>query len=310
MSVIHRITTAVSLLLVGSLALAQPPGVTMEMIMRQLPLEGAPLAEPGPYAVTWEAAVADYDDPGFLVIRPISLGAFPEDDNMPLLVWGNGGCAIDGRRYGGFLETIASHGFIVMTTIPIEPAEGEEARRNADPSDMRAAIDWAFAENERDGSHLKGKIDLEHIALMGQSCGGFMSATAGLNPRVDIVGLFNSGLSEPGPGAQAGRATTESLAFLNGPTLFINGGDVDFMYEPSRMNFERVDHVPTFYGARDNAGHTATVYHPGGGEYANVASNWLLYFFKGDEEAGKMFVGEDCGLCSNPNWETAAKNLD
>lgn len=50
-----------SLLLLATLfsafAEAQPPGVTMEMIARQLPLEGAPLAVPGPYATV--AAAAD-----------------------------------------------------------------------------------------------------------------------------------------------------------------------------------------------------------------------------------------------------------
>ena len=62
-------------------------------------------------------------------------------------------------------------------------------------------------------------------------------------------------------------------------------------------------------GARRNAGHTATVDHPGGGEWANVASNWLRWQFKGDKEAGKMFAGKDCGLCTNPNWVTSSKKL-
>jgi len=309
MTVLNRIAACCCLLILGQGVFAQPPRVTMEMIMRQLPLEGAPKAVPGPYSVTREAARADFDDPGYLVIRPIGLGNFADKDNMPLVVWGNGGCAIDGSRYGDFLGTIASHGFIVVTTIAIEPEEGE-ARTNANANDMRDIIEWAEMENEREGSHLKGKIDLEHIALMGQSCGGMMAATAGLDPRVDIVGLFNSGLAAPSDGTPAGRATTDSLAFLNGPVLIINGGEVDFMYETARENFELIDHVPVFYGARENAGHTATVYHPGGGEYANVASNWLLYFFKGDEEAGKMFVGENCGLCMNDNWETDAKGLN
>ena len=105
-------------------------------------------------------------------------------------------------------------------------------------------------------------------------------------------------------------ADTDSLAALHGPVLFINGGAVDFMYEASRANFDFVNHVPAFYGARENAGHTATMYHPGGGEFANVASNWVRYLFKGDSGAGKMFVGPDCGLCVLPTWETASKGLE
>jgi hypothetical protein len=92
--------------------------------------------------------------------------------------------------------------------------------------------------------------------------------------------------------------------------LLINGGEVDFMYEPAQDNFARIDHVPVFYGARENAGHTATVFHPGGGEFANVASSWLRYVFKDDAEAGTMFAGADCALCTNPTWETMSKGLN
>ena len=30
----------------------------------------------------------------------------------------------------------------------------------------------------------------------------------------------------------------------------------------------------------------------------------------GDREAAKMFVGDDCSLCTNPNWDTMSKRLD
>ena len=70
-----------------------------------------------------------------------------------------------------------------------------------------------------------------------------------------------------------------------------------------------IDHVPAFYGARHNAGHTATVFHPGGGEYANVATNWLLWTFKNDKKAAKMFTGKDCDLCTNSNWDVRAERF-
>jgi len=61
--------------------------------------------------------------------------------------------------------------------------------------------------------------------------------------------------------------------------------------------------------ARHNAGHTATVLHPGGGEFANVASNWLKWTFKGDKKAGAMFVGKSCSLCTNSNWDVRSKGI-
>jgi dienelactone hydrolase len=293
MRCISVVRTSLSLLLLSSIATAQPPGITMEMINRQLPLEGAPLAEPGPYATTSEGA---YNSARHILFRPAELNAFPAQDKMPVLVWGNGGCAIANPRYAEFLGTIASHGFLVLTTTAIE---GEENRRqNAD--DLLAAVTWAETENGRAGSPLQGKIDTTQVAVMGTSCGGFLSVTAGADPRVDTIGLLNSGVQPP---------ATDGLAQVHGPVLLINGGEVDFLMEPARANFEQLNHVPAFYGARENAGHSATMYHPGGGEFANVVSNWLLYHFKDDAEAGKMFVGEDCGLCSNPNWETDSKGL-
>ncbi len=296
--------SSLALLLVGSFAVAQPPGVTMEMINRQLPLEGAPLAVAGPYSTVAEAANGSNRH---ITFRPQALDAFPARDKMPVVVWGNGGCAINNRQYDGFLGTIASHGFLVVTTTTVE-GDAQGRRQTAD--DLLAAIAWAEGENARAGSPLAGKIDLTQVAVMGQSCGGFLSVALGGDPRVDSIIVFNSGVSAPVAGQPpGGNATTEALAALHGPVAFINGGEVDFMYGPSRANFDMVNHVPAFYGARENAGHTATMYHPGGGEFANLASNWLKYHFKGDAAAGKMFVGADCGLCTNANWETAAKGL-
>lgn len=269
-----------------------PPGVTPEMIATALPVEGAPLAVPGPYEV--ESGLA-FGSPGHVVFRPANLAAFPNDDTLPVMVWGNGGCAINSTRYGGFLTTIASHGFLVIATAALEGAP----RRQATIDDLAAAIDWAEAENRRAGSPLEGKIAVDRIAVMGQSCGGMLSLQLGADPRVDTIGPFNSGVTD-----------NAVLAKLHGPVLHVNGHERDFMMATAIANFEAIDHVPVFYGARHDAGHTATVDHPGGGEFANVASNWLKWVFKGDETAGAMFKGEDCSLCTDPNWDTRSKGFE
>ena len=99
------------------------------------------------------------------------------------------------------------------------------------------------------------------------------------------------------------------LAALHGPVLLINGHERDFLMASSKATYDAIDKLPAFYGARHGAGHTATVDHPGGGEWANVASNWLRWQFKADKQAAKMFVGKDCNLCTNPHWDTASKRL-
>src|SRR5205823_232155 len=72
------------------------------------------------------------------------------------------------------------------------------------------------------------------------------------------------------------ESNEDALQKVHGPVLLINGAERDFLTPSSLTTFELIRNVPAFYGARHGAGHTATVDHPGGGEYANVASNWLL----------------------------------
>jgi dienelactone hydrolase len=295
------VSGGVAALLIAAAASAQPPGITAEMIATSLPILGAPAALPGRYSVATEAA---YGAPGLVVYHPADLSGFPAADTMPVVVWGNGGCAINSRRYTGFLSTIASHGFLVLATAAVEG----EARRQATAADLTAALDWAEAENRRSGSPLNGKIATDRMAVMGQSCGGFLSLALGADPRVDTIGVFNSGV-QPGnaDGSPARFPTLSSLADLHGPVLLINGHERDFLMGASRETYDAIDDLPAFYGSRHGAGHTATVDHPGGGEFANVASSWARWILKGDQEAGRMFAGRKCALCQDPNWDTRSK---
>jgi dienelactone hydrolase len=301
---------ASGLLALSGLCSAQlPPGITQEMINSALPEEGAPKAVPGPYQVTVEPA---FGTQGLRTFRPSALDKFPKRDTLPVVVWGNGGCAVDNIKYNGFLTTIASHGFLVITTAGPQPQEGAP-RRQATAADLTAAFKWADAEYARVGSVLKGKIDTKQVAVMGQSCGGALAITLGADPRVGTIGVFNSGVqTAPANGAAPASATfpgEAALKKLHGPVLLINGHERDFMMARSKATYDAIDHQPAFYGARHGAGHTATAEHPGGAEIANVASNWVLWLFKGDKKAGAMFAGAKCGLCTNSNWDAEAKRL-
>jgi hypothetical protein len=144
------------------------------------------------------------------------------------------------------------------------------------------------------------------------SCGGFLTLALAEDPRVDTIGVFNSGAQPPregGGGGGGGFPTTDALPKIHTPTLYLNGGEPDFMMATSKANFDAINQVPIFYGSRANAGHSATYFHPGGGEFANVTVAWLDWQLKGSKKASAMFVGEKCGLCTNPNWETHAKHL-
>jgi hypothetical protein len=299
--------SALVLLAIADSGRAQAPfaNVTMDMIRTALPVEGAPLAEKGAYEVTSEPA---FGPPGHVIVRPANLGAFPKDGTLPVIAWGNGGCAIDSKAFMGFMQTVASHGFLVIGTAPIEGAP----QRRANVDDLRAAIDWADKENARDGSPLKGKVATDKVAAMGSSCGGFLSIEVGADPRVKTIGVFNSGVTRLDPNAPPPFPIPDvaALAKLHGPVLLVNGYDTDFMMETSKATYDWLEQKPAFYGARHGAGHSATFFHPGGGEFANVAWSWAAWQLKGDQKAGAMFVGKDCGLCKDPNWDVAAKGLE
>ena len=134
----------------------------------------------------------------------------------------------------------------------------------------------------------------------------------GADPRVDTIGVFNSGVTRLDPKAPPPFPIPDvaTLAKLHGPVLLVNGHDTDFMMETSKATYDWLERKAAFYGARHGAGHSATFFHPGGGEFANVAWSWAAWQLKGDKKAGAMFVGKSCGLCANSNWDTESKGLE
>ena len=75
---------------------------------------------------------------------------------------------------------------------------------------------------------MNGKIALDRLAVMGQSCGGFLALELGADPRVDTIGVFNSGVQ---------GNTADGVAKLRGPVLLINGHERDFLMASSKAIF-------------------------------------------------------------------------
>lgn len=242
------------------------------------------------------------------VFRPQDLNAFGNKNKLPVIAWGNGACANSPWEHINFLNEVASHGFLVIAIGPM-PAEGEQGGGRSQSSQLSDAIDWAIAQNNDKNSPYYKKVDVENIAVSGMSCGGLQTLEMAPDPRVTTVVVCNSGVLPTANGGMPGMPALvkDDLKKLHTPTLYLLGGETDIAYNNGMDDYKRINHVPV-YVANLDVGHGGTYREPHGGEFAKVATAWYQWQLKGDEEASKMFVGDDCGLCNDPEWKYEFKN--
>ena len=174
------------------------------------------------------------------------------------------------------------------------------------------AIDWAIAENSRQGSRYYGKLDTAKIAVAGMSCGGVQAIEASVDPRVKTTIVANSGLmAVPTTMSGSGKPVPkESLNLMHAPVLYMSGDESDIAYANANDDFEKINHIPVFRAFEKGIGHGGTYHDPDGGAFGRVALAWLDWQLKGSKEAAKMFQGDKCSLCTDPQWVTRKKKID
>lgn len=262
----------------------------------------------GPYsAIVTESSSL----PGMTVYRPRDLSPFGNVRKLPVVLWGNGGCANTTEEHKNFLNEIASHGYIILGIGLLDQLEirGDASRHRTHSSQLVAALDWITAENSRRESIYAGKIDVTKVAAMGMSCGGLQAIEISNDPRITTTVVCNSGVLP-------NRATMPAMPSLSkddlkkfrGPVLYIMGGPSDIAYKNAIDDFSRVDHVPIVMTNFD-VGHGGTYRRPHGGEYSIVALGWLDWHLKGRQEVSKMFIGADSQLKQDGRWTVETKNF-
>ena len=259
----------------------------------------------GPYKVLM------LEDPSLeahTIFAPQDLAPFGKKNPLPVLVWGNGACTNSPWEHYKFLNEIASHGFLVIATGYI-PMEQKPYRGPMSTSAQQIeSIDWAIAQNADKNSPYYGRIDVEHIAAAGMSCGGLQTLDNATDPRLKTIMICNSGLFiNPGTAVpNMPMPQKERLQEITVPVIYILGGPEDIAYENGMDDFHRLVKVPAF-AANYPVGHGGTYRQDHGGEFTVPALAWLQWQLKGDQEAAKLFQGADCGLANREGW-TVEKN--
>jgi hypothetical protein len=261
-------------------------------------------------------------DPGLpdqVVYRPADLGALGQT-RLGIYAFGNGACADDAASARQHLLQIASYGYVAIAPGGIYSGPGSMERETAPapdptsdsptrPEQLIEAIDWVLAENGRTGSPYHNRIDPDAIAISGFSCGGLQALVDAHDPRIGTVVIMNSGLFPDETSMGGMTATKDLLNDLHTPVIYVLGGESDIAYENGMDDFANIDHVPIAVASIDK-GHGGTYAEPNGGAAAEVVVDWLQWRLRGDNEAGKAFLGDDCGLCADSAWTFDSKRLD
>lgn len=96
---------------------------------------------------------------------------------------------------------LASWGYVVVATDHVERSlsgllgtGSQGVAKQSDSEVLAAALDLVTAEDARDGSPLKGLLDLDHVAVTGHSAGaGATYRFASTDPRVDAAIMYSVG---------------------------------------------------------------------------------------------------------------------
>ena len=138
----------------------------------------------------------------------------PAGVELPVIVWGVGGCSDTGTGTSPFHTEIASHGYIVIVN------NGPTSHSQTTAASLTAAATWV---EKVAGTGKYAAVDKTRMAVSGWSCGGLQAYTAGTDPRFSTIGIFSSG--------QFTVAESQTVASkVDKPIFYFSGGSSDIAY--------------------------------------------------------------------------------
>jgi len=255
----------------------------------------------GPYKAE---AISESSLPDFVVYKPQNISqAVKKSGTMPVLVFANGGCNDTSLPHEKMLNDLASYGYLVIALGKMQDRIDDRKLNKSPNEDMIKAIDWATVQNRDKTGKYYRSIDLNHIALGGQSCGGAQVLVNCGDPRVKTCILFNSGIGN----MEMSEASKENLKNLHCPILYIIGGKGDVAYQNAIVDYENITKVPVAFANQLCVGHGGTFHEQFGGSFSDMLRKWLDWQFKNQKQNSDVFLKND--LKEFPDWTMKARNF-
>lgn len=172
------------------------------------------------------------------------------------------------------------------------------------PRQLLEALDWLTDQNANEESEYCGHVDLDKVAVMGQSCGGAQAIAVLHDPRISTGIILNSGMGEM---AMQG-ADHNSLQHIRVPMLYVVGGEADMATGNAAKDFESIEKVPVFMVNTVIDGHEGSYYESHGGKYAVIVNQWLEWQLKGKVGQSAPFLNDDAFHSLYEGWTLDRKN--
>ena len=173
------------------------------------------------------------------------------------------------------------------------------------PKMLLEVLDWLTDQNATQGSEYYHCLNLDHVAAMGQSCGGAQVLGIAHDPRIKTCVMLNSGIGD----MEMMGTTKESLKNLHTPMFYMIGGPGDIAYANAQKDYERIaDNIPVvMLNSKD--GHSGTYYEKYGGNYAKAVVKWLDWQLKGQVGQSALFLDDEYLKMKFPEWQGVRKNF-
>lgn len=249
-------------------------------------------------------AVEEASMPDFVIYRPKDLlHAHARCGALPVLLFGNGGCADTNIGYERMLNEIASHGYIVVAIGKMQTQPGERNIGHTESSEMIRGLELILELNKTKGTEYYHFIDTTLIAAAGHSCGGAQVLYNAVDPRLKTCIILNAGMGD----MEMAGASRASLSRLHTPVLYIVGGTDDVAYPNAQKDYNRINNVPVCLANHPSSGHSGTYKEEYGGDYGRMLLCWLDWQLRNKKEKAGIFLNGD--IKEFQGWQMKAKNF-